>query len=231
MTDIIIYTKEWFQILLGTGETPHDFFPYNDFNKKNLLNQSRIYALFSKTDNKFYIGSAKDLYKRLNEHLNEPTKSNINMQKAILQHGINNFIIIILIYAGDSNELNIIRLLKTLENLYLKIVKIELLYNISLDAECPPGNHKKGVFKHSSEIIEKCRKARLGTKQTEETKRLIAEHNLGNKYTEESKALMSQNRKGITKGRPRNTEAIKKLLKTNEAKRLAIIRMFYEFYH
>ena len=61
-----------------------------------LLNKGGIYSFINKTYGKQYIGSAKDLYIRLNEHLSK-RKSNSALQAAIL-----NMVYIIFIFAFTS---------------------------------------------------------------------------------------------------------------------------------
>lgn len=46
--------------------------------RETLHNKSGIYSFFNTVNNKQYIGSAKDLFIRLNEHLNNK-KSNVNL--------------------------------------------------------------------------------------------------------------------------------------------------------
>lgn len=63
----------------------------NIFSKRDLLlRKGDIYSFLNKVDGKQYIGSAKDLYLRLKEHLSHK-KSNRALQAAILKYGIDNF--------------------------------------------------------------------------------------------------------------------------------------------
>lgn len=59
-------------------------------NRNILLNKGGIYSFINNTNGKQYIGSAKDLYLRLNEHLSK-RKSNSDLQAAILKYGLENF--------------------------------------------------------------------------------------------------------------------------------------------
>jgi len=55
-----------------------------------LFNKAGIYSFMNKVTGKQYIGSAKDLYLRLNEHLSN-RKSNRALQSAVLKYGLDNF--------------------------------------------------------------------------------------------------------------------------------------------
>ena len=57
---------------------------------KLLRNKGGIYSFVNTVNNHQYIGSAKDLNLRLNEHLNN-RKSNAALQKAIAKHGLDKF--------------------------------------------------------------------------------------------------------------------------------------------
>ena len=59
-------------------------------NRNILLNKGGIYSFINNINGKQYIGSAKDLYLRLNEHLSK-RKSNSALQAAILKYGLENF--------------------------------------------------------------------------------------------------------------------------------------------
>jgi hypothetical protein len=61
------------------------------FSKRDLLlRKGGIYSFINKVNGKQYIGSAKDIYLRLNEHLTD-RKSNRALQAAISKYGIDNF--------------------------------------------------------------------------------------------------------------------------------------------
>jgi len=55
-----------------------------------LIKKAGIYCLLNTTNNKRYIGSAKDLYLRLIEHLSNK-KSNAALQNAINKYGLDKF--------------------------------------------------------------------------------------------------------------------------------------------
>jgi hypothetical protein len=55
-----------------------------------LKNKGGIYSFINTVNGNQYIGSAKDLYLRLNEHLNNK-KSNLALQKAFTKYGLDKF--------------------------------------------------------------------------------------------------------------------------------------------
>jgi group I intron endonuclease len=60
-----------------------------------------IYQWVNTINGKFYIGSAIDLSKRLNEHFFND-KSNILLQRAFIKYGLNNFSVHILEYCDKD---------------------------------------------------------------------------------------------------------------------------------
>ena len=63
---------------------------YIFFKRELLKKKGGIYSIINKVNGKQYIGSAKDLYLRLNEHLSNK-KSNRSLQAAISKYGLENF--------------------------------------------------------------------------------------------------------------------------------------------
>ncbi|MVB68763.1 hypothetical protein DYH53_28770, partial [Klebsiella pneumoniae subsp. pneumoniae] len=95
-----------------------------------LLDKGGIYSFINKTNGKQYIGSAKDLYIRLNEHLSK-RKSNSALQAAILKHGLDNFYFCIYEYFSSAreNKATSLKLLTDLETMYIKKFEFSNLYN------------------------------------------------------------------------------------------------------
>jgi hypothetical protein len=58
--------------------------------KEIIKNKAGIYSFINTINGNQYIGSAKDLYLRLNEHLNN-RKSNSSLQKAFEKYGLDKF--------------------------------------------------------------------------------------------------------------------------------------------
>lgn len=101
----------------------------NVINERNLLvNKAGIYAFVNNINGKQYIGSAKDLYLRLNEHLRK-RKSNKALQSAILKHGIENFSFCVYEYFTYVDKLSSAKLLTDLETIYIKKFNFTNLYN------------------------------------------------------------------------------------------------------
>jgi hypothetical protein len=64
-----------------------------DSNREILKNKGGIYSFINTVDGKQYIGSAKDFYLRLNEHLNNKKSRAcaVNLQRAINKYGLDKF--------------------------------------------------------------------------------------------------------------------------------------------
>ena len=77
---------------------PVPIFTINNLNKEDckksyrtlLKGKGGIYSFINSVNGNQYIGSAKDLYLRLNEHLDNK-KSNIVLQKAFVKYGLDQF--------------------------------------------------------------------------------------------------------------------------------------------
>ena len=123
-----------------------------------------------------YIGSAKDLYLRLVEHLTAK-KSNIALQRAIAKHGLDKFHFYIYEYFSYSNKLISNKPLADLETSYIKKFDFKTLYNFNKTARSLQG------YKHTEEAMLKM------------LNRFIFKHNhpmFGKTYTEEAIKLISK---------------------------------------
>jgi hypothetical protein len=102
---------------------------YSISSKRNLLSKKGgIYSFINKLNGKQYIGSAKDLYLRLNEHLSH-RKSNRALQAAISKYGLDNFNFCIYEYFTCENKVTSSKLLTDLETMYIRKLKFNDLYN------------------------------------------------------------------------------------------------------
>lgn len=98
-----------------------------------LRNKGGIYSFVNTVDNKRYIGSAKDLYLRLNEHLSGK-KSNIALQRAIAKHGLDKFKFYIYEYFSYDSKLISDKALTDLETSYIQKFDFKTLYNFKITA-------------------------------------------------------------------------------------------------
>jgi hypothetical protein len=113
--------------------------------------------LVNTVNGKRYIGSAKDFFRRLNEHLNYKNNSNAALQKAFVKYGFGKFKFCIYEYFSYESRIISHKYLTELETSYLskfKIVRapqvaglapLETLYNFSLIA------HNNLGYKHTNE--------------------------------------------------------------------------------
>lgn len=183
-----------------------DFNSLDDINSvksyRNLLkNKSGIYAIINNINNKQYIGSAKDLYLRLLEHISGK-KSNSALQIAIEKYNLGNFTFRVLEYICDENKLANNKKLTDLETEYIAKFDFKNLYNFKKISTSMLG------YKHTEEallkMIERFKIKKnhpmFGKTHTDETKNLISkpgEKNpmFGKNHTEATKALISKNMK------------------------------------
>lgn len=148
-----------------------------DVQKNELLlenkNRSGIYRWVNKLNNKIYIGSAINLYKRFLVYYNYAAivnkKSKIN--RALLKYGYSNFKLDILEYCKVEDVIE-------REQYYIDLLKPK--YNILKVAGSCLG------YKHSQETIAKFRAAALN--RSEETKAKMRAAKLGSKLSEEIRA-------------------------------------------
>lgn len=167
------------------------------FSKRDLLlRKGGIYSFLNKVNGKQYIGSAKDLYLRLNEQLSH-RKSNKALQAAISKYGIDNFNFCIYEFFTYENKASSFKLLTDLETIYIRKFKFKDLYNFLENASSSEG------YKHTDEAIKKMVK-RLedktnhpfwGKHHDDKTKSLISKPGLlnpmfGKTHSEETKNIM-----------------------------------------
>lgn len=139
-----------------------------------LTNKGRIYYFINTTNGNQYIGSAKDFYIRLNEHLNN-RKSNIILQKAFNKYGLENFNWIIYEYFSYGTKILSGEDLTKLETSYIKYFDFYTLYNMKREASSMLG------YKHTDAAIQKMiqrfkdstNHPMFGKKHKEETKELM----------------------------------------------------------
>lgn len=116
--------------------------------RDTLKGKGGIYSFVNVINNKQYIGSAKNLYIRLNEHINNK-KSNINLQRAFDKYGLDKFHWIVYEYFNYTTKIISHKDLTTLETNYIKAFNSTSLYNFKLESTSMLG------YKHTVEAIEK----------------------------------------------------------------------------
>jgi len=170
--------------LQSTSPLPKPIILFNGLEKNELVlsyrdllrNKSGIYCLINTVNEKLYIGSAKDLYLRLTEHLSNK-KSNIALQNAIVKHGLDKFSYGVLEYFTYDSKLVSHKSLTDLETSYIEKYCFDNLYNFKRVANSMLG------YKHTDE-------AKLKMLRRFEDKN---NHPMsGNTHTIETRALISK---------------------------------------
>lgn len=116
--------------------------------RKLIDHKGGIYSFVNKINGKQYIGSAKNFYLRLNEHLSQK-KSNSALQAAIVKYGLDNFDIYIYEFFSYEKKLASAKLLTDLETMYIKKFEFSSLYNFMSSATNSEG------YKHTDEAKRK----------------------------------------------------------------------------
>lgn len=176
-----------------------------DLDKESILNENKgragVYCWTNKVNGKIYIGSAINLYKRLVKYYNYEhlAKSNMIINKALLNYGFSEFGLQILEYcepdSAVSREQYYMDLLKPTYNI-LGTAGSSKGYKHSEEAKAKisaawDDTRPKPVVKHSEETKAKMSATRKGKKHLEETIAKIRAASLGNKHSEETKAKMA----------------------------------------
>jgi GIY-YIG catalytic domain len=112
--------------------------------KEILNNKGGIYSFVNIENGKQYIGSAKDFYIRLLEHINN-RKSNIALQNAFSKYGLDKFNFCIYEYFTFKSKIISNKALTDLETSYISKFKFETLYNFKVIATSMLG------YKHTEE--------------------------------------------------------------------------------
>ena len=167
--------------------------------RNSLKNKSGVYGIYNTVNKKQYIGSAKDLYQRLLEHI-AGNKSNKALQRGVKKYGWNKFRFFVYKYYSDSNKVVRNSQLTDLETKYIGKFKFSMLYNFKKTATSMLG------YKHTEEallkMIERYKNKEnhpfFGKTHTEEAKKLISKPGkenpmFGRKHSEATKLLISRN--------------------------------------
>lgn len=141
-----------------------------------LKGKGGIYSFVNTLNNNRYIGSARDFYLRLNEHIRNK-KSNAALQKAFNKYGLENFNFCIYEYFTYESKVVSHKSLTDLETSYLERFHIDTLYNYTTSALSITG------YKHTDEAKSKMVK-RYENKENHPM--------FGKSHTEEALALISK---------------------------------------
>lgn len=165
--------------------------------KDIIKNKGGIYSFINTVNGKQYIGSAKDFYIRLNEHLKNK-KSNSSLHHAFVKYGLNKFNWIIYEYFSYENKLISHENLVQLETNYIQAFDFSTLYNMKKIANSSLG------YKHTDEAIQKMidrfkdknNHPMFGKTHSEEVLKLISKPGnlnpmFGKTHNDKTKALMS----------------------------------------
>lgn len=96
--------------------------------RNELVDKGGVYSFMNTINGRQYIGSAKDLYLRLNEHLDN-RKSNNALQDAFKKYGLDKFNFCIYEYFSYKNKSISDKALTDLESEYISKFKFDTLYN------------------------------------------------------------------------------------------------------
>lgn len=188
-----------------SNDLPLPIITFNNLNNPNCIKSHRkllkdkggIYSFINLENGNQYIGSAKDFYLRLNEHLGNK-KSNVALQNAFSKYGLDKFKFCIYEYFTYESKVISSKALTDLETSYISKFNFKTLYNYKAIATSSLG------YKHTEEarlkMIEyykdKNNHPMFGKTHTEEALRLISKPGelnpmFGKNHSESSKAIMS----------------------------------------
>ena len=157
----------------------------------NKIIQSGIYKITNNINNKYYVGSAYNLYKRYKEHKNTLEKNkhhNKQLTRFVKKYGLDRLKFELLEECNIDN-------LELREQYYIDNGKN--IFNESMDVKSP--NRGKKLSKKHKHNISKSIKAK-NIKRSEETKTKISKankghkYNLGKKHTIETRLKISNNK-------------------------------------
>ena len=141
--------------------------------KRSLKKVSGVYRIRNLTNNKFYIGSTNDLYKRFIQHkiqLERGEHHSIYLQRAFNKYGTSQFIMEILLLCKQE---------------YLLYYEQQLIYELVPNYNMNKKATSNRGYKWSMESRQKASMAQLGNQNA-----------LGHRLSEEQKQLISASRKG-----------------------------------
>lgn len=140
-----------------------------------LMDYIGIYGFFCTINKKIYIGSSENLVKGFKEHI-KGKKSNIYLQNAINEYGLDNFYSIIFEFYNKKDNV----MLSYIETKYISYIRPEYLYNFKFIATSMLGY--KHNLKAKQKMVDRFKKYKhpmLGKHHTIEAKDNIRLQNIG----------------------------------------------------
>lgn len=170
---------------------------YIESHREILKNKGGIYSFINTVNGNQYIGSAKNFYLRLNEHLNNK-KSNRSLQYAFDKHGLDKFKWIVYEYFSYESKIISHEALTNLETSYIKAFDFSTLYNLKIDATSSLGyqHTEEAKAKMVEYYKDKNNHPMYGKTHSEEILKLISKPGelnpmFGKTHSEESKKIMA----------------------------------------
>lgn len=164
---------------------------------KILRKKAGIYCFINTVNNKRYIGSAKDLYLRLIEHISNK-KSNTALQSAILKYGLDKFDYCVYEYFTYHSKVVSNKALTDLETSYIKKYPFDSLYNFMKTATSIEGykHTDQAKLKMLKRFENKSNHPMYGKTHKEETLKLISKPGdlnpmFGKQHNEKTKKKIS----------------------------------------
>ena len=165
--------------------------------RKLLKDKGGIYSFINLDNNNQYIGSAKDFYLRLNEHLGNK-KSNLALQNALAKYGLDKFKFCIYEYFTSESKIVSSKGLTDLETSYISKFKFDTLYNFKATATSSLGykHTEQARLKMIEYYKDKSNHPMFGQTHSKEAIALISKPGelnpmFGKKHNETTKAIMS----------------------------------------
>jgi group I intron endonuclease len=203
-----------------------------------------IYRITNIKNGKNYVGSAIDIKKRWNAHLNA-LKNNKHhskkLQNSTNKYGIENFLFEVIEECPKEvlveREQYWIDSLNSHQNGYNSVPKAGTNFGRKCSEETKQKIRNKSIGKKmSEESREKMSKSKIGTKQniisnikrsnklrgitfSEEHKKKLSKSNTGKKHSEETKQKISKSKSGVKRKSPFSEETRLKLSKSNTGKK------------
>ena len=140
-----------------------------------LKNRAGVYCFVNTVNGKLYIGSAKDLYLRLIEHLSNK-KSNIALQNAILKYGLAKFNFCVYEYFTYDSKVISHKALTDLETSYIEKYPFDSLYNFMRTATSLIGykHTDQAKLKMLKRFKDKSNHPMYGKTHTDKVRKLIS---------------------------------------------------------